>query len=181
MQILILYSTIEGHTAKIAKKLADAFEDLDNEVFLSVTSDPGYCDPGTFDATILCAPIHMGSYPGDFIDYIENWKSALSQVPNALVTSSLMIACADEDEQTEAKSYPTKLTKQTGWQPSQVYNVAGSLNYPEYGFFKRWLMKRAAQTENWPDQTDKEHDFTDWKALKTFAKQFADSLKKEVA
>ena len=181
MQILVLYSTSEGHTAKIATAFAEVFQDLGHEVFLTATADPGYCDPGTFDAAVLCAPIHMGAYPSNFIQYIENWKSALAKIPSVLVTSSLFIVCAEDKEREQAEGYPHELIAKTGWKPTRIYNVAGSLNYPEYDFFKRWVMKRAAKLENWPDDTDTEHDFTNWEGLKAFADEFAKTIASEAA
>lgn len=181
MQILVLYSTEEGHTKKIATALSSAFEDMGNEVFLTKTFDPGYCDPGTFDAAVLCAPIHMGQYPSDFVTYIENWKSALSSVPSTLVTSSLFINCKGEKEQEEAKAYPTELASKTGWKPDYIYNVAGALNYPEYDFFKRWIMKRAAKQEGLPMDTDINHELTDWEELRAFAEEIIQNIKKNSA
>lgn len=176
MQILVLYSTSEGHTAKIAKVLADVFESLGNEVVLTQTSDPGYCDPGTFDAAVLCAPIHVGWYPSEFVQFIKDWKSSLSEVPTALVTSSLMSASPDEKDREKAEQFPVDLMSETGWTPGQIYNVSGSLNYPEYDVIKRWVMKRAAKSGNFPVDTDTEYDFTDWEALRAFANEFLSSI-----
>lgn len=181
MQILVLYSTVEGHTAKIARRIANKIEALGNEVFLTETSDPGYCDPGVFDAAILCAPIHMGMYPDEFVQYVKDWQPVLSRVPSALITSSLLIACKDDDAQKEAKAYPAKLIFETDWEPDKTYNIAGSLNYPEYDFFKRWIMKRAARSENWSDDTREEHDFTQWDDLETFTDDFLTFIRKEAA
>ncbi|MEM8650692.1 MAG: flavodoxin domain-containing protein [Pseudomonadota bacterium] len=181
MQILVLYSTSEGHTAKIANRFAEVFENLGHQVFLTATSDPGYCDPGTFDAAVLCAPIHMGQYPSDFVQYISDWKSALSGVPTALVTSSLFIVCSEEDAQMKAKGYPDELSARTGWKPDCVYNVAGSLNYPQYDFFKLWMMKWAAKSEEWPTDTDSEHIFTDWNELSAYANDFLKTANADAA
>lgn len=172
MKVLVLYATVEGQTKKIAKTLSEEFEAKSLEVDLTAVSDPGYCEPGTYDAAILCAPIHMGRYPSEFVDYINNWKSSLIGVPTALVTTSLAIASDRADEKEEAEGYPKKLIKKTGWVPTETYNVAGALKYLEYNFFKRWILKRIAQSEGEPTDTSKDHELTDWKALKAFAHNF---------
>lgn len=172
MGVLVLYSTVEGHTRKIAEAVARQFENDGHEVALTATSDPGYCDPGTFDAAILLAPIHMGNYPPDFVRYIQNWKASLNAVPNALITVSLAIASKNEDEREEAMSFPAKLAEQTGWNPLERHHAAGALKYLEYDFFKRWIMRRIAAAEGGPVDTSKDYELTDWAALSAFITGF---------
>ena len=181
MDLLVLYSTSEGHTAKIARKIVEVLENRNHNVTLTATSDPGYCDPATFDAAILCAPIHMASYPSDFVQFVTDWKHSLQKVTTMLVTSSLLIAADSEEKKQEAEQYPIGLAESSGWQPDQIYNVAGSLNYPEYDLFKRWIMKLAARELDWSDDTSKEFELTDWKELKLTMDDFLNTFSKKVA
>jgi menaquinone-dependent protoporphyrinogen oxidase len=178
MRVLVLFATVEGHTEKIAGFISRMLQDGGHEVFLSATNQAGYCDPGTVDAAILCAPIHIGRYPSDFVHYIQNWKSSLVDIPNALITSSLAIASDDEEEQSEARAFPDKLAKQTGWKPRKVFNVAGALKYTGYDFFKRWMMRRISASEGGPVDTSKDHELTDWDALAAFVTDFMKSSAK---
>ncbi len=177
MRILVLYATVEGHTRKIAETLADEFEASYMDVILTNVSDPGYCDPGTFDAAVLCAPIHISRYPSGFVKYIQSWKSSLQEVPTVLVTVSLAIASDEADERKEAEGYPKDLTDKTGWYPDQYYHAAGALKYLEYDFFKRWMMRRISDSEGGPVDTSKDHELTDWPALRAFASEFANKIK----
>ncbi|MGI9350872.1 MAG: flavodoxin domain-containing protein [Rhizobiaceae bacterium] len=180
MKIMVLYSTVEGHTAKIAKLLADGLEQKGNEVFVTEPSDQGYCDPGKFDAAILCAPIHIGQYPSDFVSFIQNRKSALQDIPTGLVTVSLSIASNHEVERKEAEGYPQMLIDKTGWTPGQTYNAAGALKYVEYDFFKRWIIRRIANAEGGPIDTSQDHELTDWDDLNAFAASFLMNTTKEL-
>lgn len=173
MKFLVLYATVEGQTQKIAESIAAQLENTGGEVFLTNVVDPGYCDPGMVDAAILCAPIHIGHYPSAFVQYIQNWKSALLDVPTALVTVSLAIASDDTDERDEALKFPENLAKQTGWNPDYQHNAAGALKYLEYDFFKKWMMRRIAGAEGGPVDTSKDYEFTDWDALAGFIDKFA--------
>jgi len=174
MRILVLYATVEGHTRKVARVLAGEFEERSSEVILTNVSDPAYFDPGNFDAAVLCAPIHVGNYPSQFVQYIQNWKSALTDIPTALVTVSLAINSEHEEERKEAEAYPEKLVRKTGWQPEVYHHAAGALKYVEYDFFKRWMLRRIARSEGGPVDTSRDHELTDWEALKQFARKFMD-------
>ena len=173
MMFLVLYSTVEGHTRKIANNVAKTLEKMGHEVFLTEASDPGFCDPATYDAAVLCAPIHIGRYPSDFVSYINDWKSSMREIPTALITVSLAIASEDADEQTEAISYPEALISSTGWLPDFQHNAAGALKFVEYNFFKRWIMRRIAQKEAGPIDTTRDHELTDWPELEKFTAEFA--------
>ena len=177
MGVLVLYSTVEGHTRKIAETVARQLESDGYEVALTAAADPGFCDPGAYDGVILLAPIHMGNYPSDFIHFIRNWKGALNGVSNALITVSLAIHSENEDERMEAMHFPDKLTEQTGWKPLELHHAAGALKYLEYDFFKRWIMRRIAAAEGGPVDTSKDYELTDWAALSAFITGFEAHLR----
>lgn len=172
MIILIAYATVEGHTADIAARIAQTMEAEGHEIIKTDLVQPGFAVPGRFDAVVLCGSIHIGRYPSTLVQFIQNWKQELSQVPSALVTVSLAIASDQELERKEAESYPDRLAEQTGWKPDKVSNVAGALKYVEYDFFKRWIMLRIAASEGGPVDTTHDHILTDWDAVDQFAQSF---------
>ena len=179
MNFLVLYSTIEGQTRKIAEAVASHLEEKGHTLMLTDANQIGFADPGTSDGAILCAPIHLGRYPSPFVHYVHSWSSVLNDMASAFISVSLSIASADEDEKTEARSYPLRLFDETGWRPQSVLNCAGALKYTEYDFFKRWMLKRIAAAEGGP--TDTKHDFelTDWSELKRFVDDFSQALANE--
>lgn len=174
MLVLIVYGTVEGHTAKIAGKVAAQIESTGHQVVLTDVRQPGYAIPGQFDAAIVCAPIHLGSYPGPVIRFLHDYANAFNQIPSALVTVSLGIASLFEAEVKQASAYPEQLVCKTGWLPTMRHNAAGALRYPEYSYFKRLLLRHIAAKEGGPVDTSRDHELTDWDALKTFIGAFAD-------
>ena len=62
MNFLVLYSTIEGQTRKIAEAVASHLDTQGHMVMLT-DANRDDCDPGTSDGAILCAPVHIGRYP----------------------------------------------------------------------------------------------------------------------
>ena len=177
MKILVLFSSVEGHTKKIASEIASQLEKSGAEVFLTNVTDPGYCDPGVYDAAILCAPIHIGEYPSAFIQYIQNWKSALKSIPTAMISVSLAIISDDPSEKSEAEAYTDQLLEKTGWIADHVHHAAGALKYLEYDFFKRWVMRRIVGSESGMVDTSKDYELTDWKALSEFVGEFEKALR----
>lgn len=181
MLVLVAYASIEGHTGDIARRVAETIESEGSQATLVNLTQPGFAVPGRFDAVILCGPIHMGSYPHALVDFVENWKAALKDVPAALVSVSLAINSSDAEEREEAAAYPEQITDATGWKPDQIHHAAGALKYLEYNFFKRWIMRRIASAEDGPVDTSKDHVLTDWAALEAFVKSFLSETQKTAA
>ncbi len=176
MKFLVLYSTVEGQTRKIAEAVASHIETLGHFVELTDTNQVGFADPGTGDGAILCAPVHIGRYPSAFVHFLQNWKSILNNIPTAFISVSLSIASTDEAEKAEARAYPVTLCEQTGWKPKTVLHCAGALKYSEYDFFKRWMLKRIAAAENGPIDARQDYELTNWTEVKRFVDDFINDI-----
>jgi menaquinone-dependent protoporphyrinogen oxidase len=172
MIVLIAFSTIEGHTAEIAGRIAAQVEEAGHQAIMADLSQPGFGLPGRIDAAILAAPIHAGRYPPQMVRFVQDWKSDLAAVPAALVTVSLAIASQNADERDEAVGYPERLRGEAGWIPPHLHHAAGALKYLEYDFFKRYMLRRIAEREGGPIDTWRDHELTDWKALAGFVHSF---------
>ncbi len=172
MIILIAYATVEGQTTTIAAHIAGQVEAAGHQAILVDLAQPGFGLPAGIDAAILCAPIHAGRYPATMIRFVQDWKSELEGIPTALVTVSLAIASEHEDERAEAVAYPERLRAETGFKPKVLHHAAGALKYVEYDFFKRWMLRRIAESEGAPVDTSRDHELTDWNAIDGFVRSF---------
>lgn len=179
MNFLVLYSTIEGQTRKIAEAVASHLETQNHMVLLTDANQIGFADPGTSDGAILCAPVHIGHYPAAFVHFVRDWCEVLNGMPSAFISVSLSIASADDEEKAEARNYPLTLTAETGWKPQSVLNCAGALKYTEYDFFKRWMLKRIAAAEGGPIDTKHDYELTNWTDVKRFVDDFLQGLPQE--
>ncbi|MBC7285666.1 flavodoxin domain-containing protein [Hoeflea sp.] len=176
MTVLVLYATVEGHSRKIAEYAAAYLEKRGQGVVVGDVREPGFAVPGRFDGVLLCAPVHMGRYPASLAQFIIDWKTALAEVPTALVSVTLAIHSGNAEDRAEAEGYPAQLEKKTGFHIPKVHHAAGALKYLEYDFFKRMLMRQIASKEGAPVDTSKDYEFTDWTALDAFLQEFADDI-----
>lgn len=177
MSILVIYASIEGQTRKIAQHIAGRLEAKGQSVVITDVREPGFAVPGRFDGIVLCAPIHVGRYPEAFARFVADWRDAIEAAPNAFVSVTLAIHSDDAEEQAEAREFPEKLAKKTGFRSRMVHHAAGALKFLEYDFFKRYLMRRIASKENGPVDVSRDHEFTDWAALDAFTDSFLATVK----
>ncbi len=180
MRVLVFYATVEGQTRKIAETIARQAEKDGNEVIVTDANQMGFVGAGTYDATIMCAPVHMHRYSSPFVHFAHEWKDALNSRPSAFVSVSLAIASNNAEERQEAEEIASELLQSTGWEPRTVHHCAGALKYTEYDFFKRWMMKRINSKEGGPTDTSKDYEMTDWSELEGFVTQFLADAKNQM-
>ena len=176
-KILIAYGTAEGHTARIAQYLSDVIRGAGHEAWpvnVERTSAPG---PDGYDAVIVGASIHMGKHERCVVKYVRENRDTLERLPSAFFSVSLSAGENTDEARKAVGDCIEKFVKQTGWRPNKVGRFAGALLYTQYGFFKRWMMKRIAHSKGSPDtDTSRDYVYTDWHSVKHFAEEFLETL-----
>ncbi|MCK5747296.1 flavodoxin domain-containing protein [Oricola sp.] len=173
MRILLVYATVEGQTRKIATHVAERLSGSGHDITLIDATDAKAAPAAdSFDASILLAPVHVGTFPAPLRHFAKANVEALMARPGAFISVSLAAASADKGEVAEIAGYVDKFSKETGWWPVSVHNAAGALKFTEYDFFRRWMLKRIAEKEGGPTDTSRDHEFTDWNTLDAFVDGF---------
>jgi menaquinone-dependent protoporphyrinogen oxidase len=172
MKILIVYGTSEGHTRKIARFMETVLHEAGHEVSCLDASDSPP-PPVDFDAVIIGASIHVHKYQSAVTHYITAHREALNKLPSAFFSVCLAVASDHEEEHREAEKISADFLRQCGWAPTAHTQIAGALKYTEYDFFKRWIMRRISEKEGRTTDTSKDHEFTDWAAVRSFVLTFA--------
>ena len=68
------------------------------------------------------------------------------------------------------------LENRVGSIPPGAVSVAGALQYREYDFFTRTLMRLLMRHEGHPTDTSQDYDYTDWDAVEKLGDDFARRL-----
>lgn len=177
MNILILYATFEGQTAKIAEHMAGILRNKGHQV--TTQSDeqlPADFSIEKFDAAILGGSIHMGHYAKHFKKFVEQHRDWLNSNPTAFFTVCMAIHSKIPESQQEAAAFGDNFMNKTAWQASMAATFAGAVKYTQYNFVTRFIMKRISKKEGGSTDTSTDHEYTDWEAVGHFAEQFAEKL-----
>lgn len=177
MNILILYASLEGQTAKIAEHIAQVLRDKEHQVTtLSGRHLPADFKLESYDAAIIGGPIHMGRYPRYLRKFARRYRDWLNQHSSAFVTVCMAINSKLPASRQEVEHYIEKFTSETQWQPTDMATFAGAVKYTQYGFITRFIMKSIARREGGSTDTSQDHEYTDWDAVERFAEQFAGQI-----
>lgn len=176
-RLLIVYATSEGQTARIADRLALLLRESGVDV-IEVNIHDEQPDPSRFDAVVIGASVHGGSFQAEARQYAERNRKTLSGMPSWFFGVSLSEAGTHPpmDHPTATRTIEAFLAE-TAWTPRGWLSVAGAVKYREYSWLKRQLMKSIVAKYG-PGDTDtsRDYEYTDWAAVDAFAAEIAASL-----
>lgn len=176
MHVVVVYATVEGQTRKIARNIAATVQSRGHDVTVFDADDLADLDLAVADAVIIAAPVHIGRFPDQLLEWLKDNRAALESVPSAFISVSLASASAFPEEHREIDAITARFLGDAGWKPKAVHHAAGALRYTEYDFIKRLLLRHLAKKEGGPVDTSRDHGFTDWAALSDFVGGFLKAL-----
>lgn len=169
---LIVYSTVDGHTKKICEHLQKTIADDDNQVSLVSLDQAVHMDLEPFDKLVLGASIRYGKYRPAVLHFIEQNLELLNRKASAFFSVNV-VARKTEKNRPETNPYFKKLFKQTDWKPAKADVFAGRIDYPNYTFLDRQMIRLIMKLTHGPTDTAASFEFTDWDRVEGFAKTLA--------
>ena len=168
--ILILYSTTDGHTLTICKRLQQTLEHAGNRVSLLALDEAGTTGLDSFDKIVLGASIRYGKHRPQVFEFIKANLPVIDRKPNAFFTVNI-VARKPAKSSPETNPYMRKVLAQTPWRPGKLAVFAGRLDYPRYGFFDRQMIRFIMLLTHGPTDPATVVEFTDWQRVEEFASQ----------
>ena len=123
-RILILTSSIDGQTDKIADRIAAAL-DGDHEVTVASFVDQPVI--AGYDAVVVGASVHIGHYPVPLERFLEANLDILRDATSAFFSVSLGAAHDDAEHHREVAETVGTFLDELGWTPDAVTAFGGAL------------------------------------------------------
>jgi menaquinone-dependent protoporphyrinogen oxidase len=175
--LLILYATLEGHTARVAGRIAGRMRDAGHQVELrEARAGEPLPDLARYGAVIVGASVHYGHHPAHLARALSRQRQALAAKPGAFFSVSLS-ADGPGANRPAAARYVRSFLRQAGWQPRDTAAFGGALQYSRYGRFKRWLVRAFVSVAGGDTDMSRDYEYTDWNAVARFADAFATALR----
>jgi len=171
--ILILYSTTDGHTVEICKRIKRTVESPGDNVQLLDLKDGPELVSGTFDKIVIGASIRYGKHQPLVNDFIAKNQAVLEAHPNALFSVNV-VARKPEKNQPETNPYLQKFLKKISWQPQLLDVFAGRIDYPSLGFVDKHMIRFIMWMTKGPTDPNAVVEFTDWDRVEAFAQKISE-------
>ena len=167
--ILIIYSTSDGHTKTICKRISN-FLNSKNETKIISLDEATKIDLTVFNKIIIGASIRYGKHSKTLYKFIALNKNILDQ-KQSIFFSVNVVARKPEKNTPETNPYIKKFLKISNWKPKKIGVFAGRVDYPSYGFFDKYIIKLIMFLTNGPTDTSQSYEFTDWSKVDEFARE----------
>lgn len=168
--ILIVYSTVDGHTKKICEFIRDKIQSGGNaaEVTIAALDDAHALALDSFDKIIIGASIRYGKHRPAVFEFVEKNLALLEQKPNAFFTVNV-VARKPEKNRPDTNPYMKKFLTLTPWKPKKLAVFAGKIDYQRYGFMDRNMIRFIMWLTKGPTAPDTNVEFTLWDEVEAFA------------
>ena len=169
-KILIAYSTVDGQTLKICRRLKQSLEQIGHTATLAEIGPHISVDPALSDQIVIGASIRYGRHRPALYHFIETNREALDHRPSAFFSVNVVARKRGKDTP-ETNPYLRTFRRNTTWAPTEVAVFAGKLDYPSYGLFDRQVIRLIMWLTNGPTDPTACVEFTDWQAVEMFAQR----------
>ena len=171
-KVLLLYSTTDGHTVEICKRLASVIENAGDIVDIENLKDGPTLQGREFDKIVIGASIRYGKHQPLVYKFIKTNQSTLEAHPNALFSVNV-VARKPEKNTPETNPYLQKFLQQIDWVPQNLAVFAGKIVYPELGPFDRTMIRFIMWMTKGPTDPTGTYEFTDWNKVEEFGQMVA--------
>ena len=166
-KVLIIHSSVDGHTTHICERIRSVRNDLDIDIIsLSKTKNISL---NKYKMIVIGASIRYGKYRKELFEFIEKNLNVIHSKKNAFFSVNVVARKAEKNS-TDTNPYIEKFLLKTSWKPKIIDVFAGKIEYPKYNLFDRSIIKFIMWMTNGPTDTSKNFEFTDWSKVEKFAK-----------
>lgn len=173
-RILVIYGTTHGQSAKVATAVAETLRSLGSIVDVRDAAATPWRGPAGYNAVIVAASVHAGKYHRAIRRWVREHAAELNVMPTAFLSVCLAALGHDEESRRDVANPMEQFFLETRWLPTFRKAVAGALRYTKYDRLTRWMMQRIASRKHGDTDTSRDYEYTDWKDLAEFSRQFHD-------
>ena len=171
MSCLLIYSSTDGQTKKICDVIKENLPNK-NPIQICTVDEAINLNINNYDQIILGASIRYGSYKSNLFKFIKNNIEILDTKRNAFFSVNV-VARKNEKSTPSTNPYIKKFLKKTNWRPKKIEVFAGKVDYPNYNFFNKLVIRFIMYITKGPTDISQSYEFTNWEKVKKFSKELS--------
>ena len=170
-KLLILYSTVDGHTKEICNYIYKKLNGRKRISIISIEDSADY-DLSDFEEIVIGASVRYGYHRKNVYEFIDQNIEKLKKVKTAFFSLNLT-ARKPEKSTPETNPYVIKFLKKVKWEPTVKEVFAGRLDYPSLDTLNKLAILFIMFITNGPKDTSKTYELTDWKKVDNLIKSIS--------
>ena len=176
-QVLIVYGSTHGQTAKISERLQQLLS-CQGAFVAAYRGDklPAQLRLEDYDAILVGASLIRDQYQKYIEQFVLQHRRELQRVTTAFFAVSGS-AAGSASEQSAALDRMKEFCMKTGWVPTLSASFGGAISFTRYNVLLRWIMKRISQKKGGPTDTSTDHELTNWAQVEEFAHELVSQVR----
>ena len=166
---LIIYSSTDGQTKKICETIKENLPS-GNKFKLISLDEALYFNLEKCEKIIIGASIRYGRHNKKVLDFIIKNKNILDLKKTAFFSVNV-VARKEEKSTPETNPYVLSFLKKTNWKPNKLSVFAGKVDYPNYNFINKIVIRFIMMITKGPTDINNSYEFTNWENVRKFAKE----------
>lgn len=174
-RILILYSTVDGHTLEIGQRLVRRLATRGHDATLCELTAAGATPPrplADWDVVVIGASIRYGRFRGAVTRFVHDHEALLARRPTAFFGVNA-VARKPLKATPQTNPYVRRFLARVPWRPTLGAVFGGKIDYPRYNALERNVIRLIMWLTGGPTDPRGSTDFTDWARVDAFADQIA--------
>ena len=161
--VLVLYMTRGGHTARIARRIAESIVASGGhaDTMSLLEADKEGVDWPRYGLVVLGAPVLYGTYDPGVFEFVARHRAQLEAQPNSFFNVSV-VARTPEKATVEGNRYTQKFLQLSPWRPRDLKVIAGKVDYPSWRWHERFMIRLIMKYTHGPTDPTAVIDYTDW-------------------
>ena len=159
-QLLILYSTVDGHTKNICEYAQSKLKS-DKSITISSIENSDEHDISNFSEILIGASVRYGYHRKNVYEFINKNKEELNKKKTTFFSVNLTARKSDKNTP-ETNPYIKKFIKKLDWQPTLLAVFAGRLDYPSLDCANKLAILFIMFITNGPKDISQVYELTDW-------------------
>jgi len=168
---LIIYSSTDGQTKIICEKIKNFSKNSESIKLISLEEASDF-NLQSYEYIIIGASIRYGKHNKNLYKFISSNKETLEKKRSAFFSVNVVARKAEKNTP-ETNPYMKKFLKISNWKPDKLGVFAGKVNYPNYGFFDKYIIRLIMFMTKGPTDISKSFEFTDWSKVEDFARELS--------
>ena len=170
-KILLVYSTTDGQTIAICEKIKSVLI-KNNLVDIIPISEFQKKELKIYDQVIVGASIRYGKHKKEVYQFIKTHQNDLKRKKTGFFSVNV-VARKPNKNTPITNPYIKKFLEISNWEPKHLAVFAGKIDYQKYRFIDRHMIRLIMFITKGPTDLKGVFEFTDWKNVEKFAKQFS--------
>ena len=166
-KLLMIYSSTDGQTKKICERIIESLINKSSVNLVSI-NDALNLNMENYEKIIIGASIRYGRYNSLVLKFV-NKNIKILQKKYCAFFSVNVVARKENKNTPESNPYIRKFFDRTEWKPNLVSVFAGKVDYPNYNFLNKFIIRFIMFITKGPTDTSMAYEFTDWDKVKLFA------------